>query len=964
MRLLTLNFSSFLADTLRVKASQFISEYGRRCCFYWVFFLGFGLNFLSPVLAQKSNEGQKQSEQELLEKLGSLNPQVQRDTIRSLSVSELRNPKIIRLLVVLTADQTQKLSRSSESIQEAKNVLLKNLENPFVHQELFQIATQWDSGSRQAVLEIMKSNEKLLQKTLGDAFKLAMKKETSEPTRQNVAQILDFSGNAGDKIISGLVDNALTARSPFEQERSLELLRAMPIQSKEKIVPRFIEALDESGIEKKLNAMSALPKFKNHDSLVRQVLTRKLDSGNWEVRRQAIKSLGEMALTKQPALYKILNSAFYDVHEEVRSEALAVVKGLDEKTKSEIVQALRQKLKSPYEDSKALHELSNLGEIAKDAIPDLLALVLDPRSMANKNWMAAEILGKIGEHSKSVLPDLVRALENRKLNSWTRERVIVALAGMGPHAKSAKKSLIVALKEKNPDIRLLAAYALTEMDSGSSDVVSALERVLLEDEDENVVAKVSKLLGRTGAPSLNLLQELEKNTKSKTDLGKNERSIVALENLMLANKDGEIVGISRQEDISFSSSDVCKGLCRLVETTQKNILERSKIDRAGGDRRSDNSALVAYENLDSLFLTKASAICRSKEAKGFMDRQLENFLQEPDEKQKKLRELSDREDFSLFKIYSDQFDLLMIKDIVSRRAELKLTQAQIEKLIQRQKSVGENLSSNFERFTAMGSSAMNTYAQACSGIAGCGNQEIQNNPQYKKATQELIDLAAISPTSLPYSMNDKDTNKNSKAAAARAVPVNLLSYLLQSQNKDSQNQLVQALENYDTHKNTLIRHTLFYQGTHNMDEAGVAPYYFYSTIPYAMSALAVLKNNPSTTPENIQKLEKIESHLKTLLLRLIDKDKNAFQPHEVLRDNKKRYEASPRYANALGGLALLAAYGDECRAHFDIPPPPKEAPLLGILSGVDLFGVDAYKNFVDESTQPKIKENNSQSEKH
>ncbi len=67
----------------------------------------------------------------------------------------------------------------------------------------------------------------------------------------------------------------------------------------------------------------------------------------------------------------------------------------------------------------------------------------------------------------------------------------------------------------------------------------------------------------------------------------------------------------------------------------------------------------------------------------------------------------------------------------------------------------------------------------------------------------------------------------------------------------------------------------------------------------------------------------------------------------MLQKQKTLYEASPRYANALGGLALLAAYGDECRAHFKIPPPPKEAPLLGILSGVDLNGIEAYLKTIE-----------------
>ena len=1002
-----------------------------KICFLGRFRLSFAMwlfagmaNFRAPCLAQTTVGQFSQKEKEILENLGSFDPRKQREALRSLGNKELENPKIIRILFAMSADQTTQVSRNLDVVNEAKKTLAKlNLESPIVKNEITEILTKWDASATIAAVETLKSGGSAFRNILNEIHSLALKKETNENIRRNSARVLDSAGTAADGLVKDLLQKALSGKSPKEeQKRAVEMLAQMQSRLKNEIVPRFARSVKVGNKKEKLIALEGLQSLGQSSAValpeILKILKTENDSEILAETLNTFHKMGNQAKDAVPELIKMLGS---DDEELMKRGALAL-SGLGKQAKpvaDELIQSLSSE--NTAERFRALHLLGYMGELAKPGLDKILSILLKTQKsyelisydlISYEQNLAAKALGNLGIHAKSVVPKLVSALKNQRLpaafalgemgvnadsavadlksalkakDREFRAYVARALGQMGENAKSAIPDLVAVLKADNSYVFEQAAIALGKFGNSASPIVSDLTADL-KNENAEIRLKAIVALGLIGVPAAGAVPELKlaledtnpefraPAAEALANLG--EQGIAALtEFVVKARSKGpskladyaeelihkklsetplaEIPLIPKSNQITTSPGTVCEKLCKLVDTTRAQAFGVKIYDYFIGAGEVLHSADAAYLNLDALFVNKASAICKSKENKEFLELQLKKYLSEPSEEQKILNKKIDREDFSMMKIYKDQFDLLIVKDLLSRRSELGLSESQTSRLGQMQKNLGESLSETFGIYEGIGGgSAMNLYAQACSGIAGCGSPELLKNPKYQKATQELIDLSAVNPTSLPYS-SGKDISgqplpkRPAKGSAARAVPVNLLVYLMKPKDEDAQDHLVSALENYDRNKEVLVQHTLFYYGAHNYKQEAVAPYYFYSTIPYAMSALKILKESPTTTSQNLAKVKEIEANLKTLLVRLIDNEKNAFQPHQILQSEKTHYAASPRYANALGGLALLAAYGDECRAHFKLPPPPKEAPLLGILSGVDLNGIEAYLKTIE-----------------
>lgn len=928
------------------------------------------------------------NETEILNKLGSANPRIQQEAMRALDQKTLENPKIIRILAGMSADQSYQVSRNNDVIKEAKQTLAKlDLKNPVVKNEIIEIATKWHPGVSKSVIELLKKDNSEFEKFLKDFKELAFSPQTTDQTRQNFAQALDIAGPVADGFVDELFQKSLRASKIQEEQKiSLEILSLVGRRKDKEFGPRIVSAIKFGTEEERLKALKAFPLFMTDASSVLPELIETIkEEDNEEIFSEAIKMLrtvGPNSKKLTPILGGMLKSE--DSNEVFRAAFALNALGLFTKQNVESFVSLVQNLDTDWTIRvNALMILGALGEQAIPALDTILKTALaDPDSEVR--GAASQALGNLGVHAKSVLPDLIMALKSsseRVSNSAAR-----AIGQMGEHAKTAIPNLEEALKKSY--LQDSAANALGKMGEHSKPVVMRLI-AKLDSEKRGELNRTIRILEEMGESAKIAIPRLKKLDPKNVDTGAVVRALAAMgdpgllaetqkmesvdlklesENLkynaafIFAKKlkRGEVFKetpvIPKSNQVSLEPEYVCERLCKLVDSTRNQTFGTKIYDRVGYADYIPHSADAAYANLDALFVTKASTICQTKENQMFLENQIKKYLNDSHKKQS---EEFHEEGFSSLKIYTDQFDLLTVKDLISRRSELKLSETQLSKLFEHQKNLGENLSKNFERFEGIGGSAMNIYAQACTGIAGCGSPELLKNPDFQKTTQQLIDLAQENPTSLPYSMARNSFKDNKKGSAARAVPVNLLTYLMKPNDVDSQNNLVRALVNYDQHKELLVQHTLFHQGTHNRSQGGIAPYYFYSTIPYAMSALKVLKDSPSTKAENRARVLEIEKNLKTLLVRLIDDEKKAFRPHEVMLAKKNLYQASPAYANALGGISLLAAYGDECRSYFKIAPPPSEAPLIGILSGVDLRGLEAYrmkapKDLSTDYKKPKI----------
>ena len=108
------------------------------------------------------------------------------------------------------------------------------------------------------------------------------------------------------------------------------------------------------------------------------------------------------------------------------------------------------------------------------------------------------------------------------------------------------------------------------------------------------------------------------------------------------------------------------------------------------------------------------------------------------------------------------------------------------------------------------------------------------------------------------------------------------------------------------------------EGTH-VGEDALAPYYSFSTVPYATSAVQVLLQDSTLDAETKKALEAVRDDLKISLLGQLKED-GLFETPGV-----SDYETAPTYVNPLKGLALIPL-AESCKENV------KSSELLGVLN--------------------------------
>lgn len=442
----------------------------------------------------------------------------------------------------------------------------------------------------------------------------------------------------------------------------------------------------------------------------------------------------------------------------------------------------------------------------------------------------------------------------------------------------------------------------------------------------------------------------------------------------------------RRSRIKNGKKDPCEALCQLVK--KKGKWADNKFFTQAEFYDESFTWEFAMRSLVALFMAKAAPFC--PEAKGFVDDMKKYWTsneREKDEREfqenlKKKREHERREFISttqLFisimekdleeaeksgdqseisrirsameeirklnatsppknatSVYGKQFYALLLRNLRQdgdqpRSVESRLD-AEIEKV---EKSLKNDLGNYRKAQTGNSGSLFNTYAYASS---------VLSVSEMKESVNHMRDLLAMldSPLLIPYSpMGMKFLNEvapdepeaaepTERSAAARAIPFHLALYLRAGEGADKENDkknLEIAIDNYLTHLPSLTS-TVARNGTHKGKD-GLAPYYFYSTVPYAASALRILISRAKTLEERTKlqgQLDELESGLLSMLM-----EEGLFEPQgrktpisELPPDNSftvnegtglesddvnrrgDMYPSSPAYVNPLAGLALTA----------------------------------------------------------
>ena len=120
-----------------------------------------------------------------------------------------------------------------------------------------------------------------------------------------------------------------------------------------------------------------------------------------------------------------------------------------------------------------------LGRIGPDAAPAtgaLANLVEDKNSRVAHEAIIA--LGDIGPGAKDAVPALAKALDQKEDLDMNFGAIAFALGKIGPGAVTAEPVLIKQLESKNDNVRLLSAWALSQIAPASAEIAAKAVPVL------------------------------------------------------------------------------------------------------------------------------------------------------------------------------------------------------------------------------------------------------------------------------------------------------------------------------------------------------------------------------------------------------------------------------------------------------------------------------------------------------
>ncbi|HXK09197.1 MAG TPA: HEAT repeat domain-containing protein [Vicinamibacteria bacterium] len=206
------------------------------------------------------------------------------------------------------------------------------------------------------------------------------------------------------------------------------------------------------------------------------------------VRLAAADALGAMGAEARGAV-DALFAALGDPSEAVRHAAARALSRIGPRAADRERLASRLTSPDPYVLAFAAWSLGNLGDEARDAVPDLTrALARD-----ETNAVVAAALARIGHAAAGAVPVLVEGL--RSDNADRRWRAARTLGRIGPPAAEAVPALTAALADPLATVRQHAARALGRVGPAARPAAAALQRAT-GDPDEQVRLEARQALDR------------------------------------------------------------------------------------------------------------------------------------------------------------------------------------------------------------------------------------------------------------------------------------------------------------------------------------------------------------------------------------------------------------------------------------------------------------------------------------
>jgi HEAT repeat protein len=299
----------------------------------------------------------------------------------------------------------------------------------------------------------------------------------------------------------------------------------------ESIGPRAVPALAEAIIARPEKALRIAAASTLVELLVKSdqkpLILQRLDGAAADpdeaMRRVAVKGLGKMGPMAKPALAHLIEIVKGDLSESVRFEAVTSL-GLIDLRGEMVIPPLIDALKDRSADVSfaAAQLLGKFGSLAKSAVPALNAALDDPRErhltlapdvavMRALRGDVAEALGCIGIEANAAIPALRKAVAKDR-NPEVRVSSALALSRIDPNDHGALSAIIRELELKGEGTwgREAAVKALAKLGTKARAAVPALLRSAANDEPSIrslAVGALAAIGDRTVIPSLQGLLE-------------------------------------------------------------------------------------------------------------------------------------------------------------------------------------------------------------------------------------------------------------------------------------------------------------------------------------------------------------------------------------------------------------------------------------------------------------------------
>jgi len=154
----------------------------------------------------------------------------------------------------------------------------------------------------------------------------------------------------------------------------------------------------------------------------------------------------------------------------------------------------------------ACRALAELGADSKDAVPKLLAMMANPKTILSARTHAAMCLGAIGPVDANG-DELIKTFETmiEEPNAFSQERGLIALGRLSERAKGSAKFVEGLLANKEFSQRPEAALALWQITGESKVTLAELAATIDDKTYDSRVLKTLKAMGPAAAPMLDVL---------------------------------------------------------------------------------------------------------------------------------------------------------------------------------------------------------------------------------------------------------------------------------------------------------------------------------------------------------------------------------------------------------------------------------------------------------------------------